>query len=159
MDIFLIIVGALLILAGIVGSVLPVMPGLPLSWAGLLLLKFTETAVDELSWTRIIWTGVVVLIITILESALPVLGTRKFGGSKRVVMGASIGLLGGFFLGPLGIVLGPFLGALIGGLIDGNPFNQSTRQAMGAFIGFFAGLVLKMVFGGVLAWFFVEALI
>ena len=158
MDIFLVVLAGLMVLVGIAGSVLPVLPGLPVSWAGLLLLKFTERAGDEISWQSIIWTGVIVVVVTILDSVLPVWGTKRRGGGKKVVIGASVGLLLGFFLGIPGLIFGPFVGALVGALMEGHRLGQSTHLAFGAFIGFVAGIVLKLVCGGVIAWIFVAAL-
>lgn len=159
MDVFLIVLGALLVLVGIAGAILPVLPGLPVSWAGLLLLKFTATAGEELSWQKVIWTGIAMLIITILDNVLPVWGAKKRGGGKKVVLGASLGLLFGLFFGLFGVLFGPFLGALIGGLWEGHSVGKSTHQAFGTFIGFMAGLVLKLICGGLIAWFYVAALI
>ncbi|NLT03602.1 MAG: DUF456 domain-containing protein [Bacteroidales bacterium] len=159
MDILIIILGALMVLVGIAGSVLPVLPGLPVSWLGLLLLKFTERAADELSWSTVLWTGLFMLVVSLLDSILPVWGTKKLGGGRRVVVGASLGLLFGFFAGLPGILLGPFVGAFLGGLTEGHSFWLSIRQAMGAFLGFFAGIFLKLVCGGVIAWCFVAALL
>jgi hypothetical protein len=159
MDTFLIILGAFLVLLGIAGSVLPVLPGLPVSWVGLLLLKFTDVAGPELSWSVVIWTGVAMLVVSLLDYLLPVMGTKKFGGSKLVVTGASIGMLIGFFGGVWGIVIGPFIGALTGALIEGNTFARSAHQAFGTFVGFFTGIVMKLICGGIIAWYFVAALI
>lgn len=159
MDILLIILGALLILVGIAGSILPVLPGLPVSWLGLLLLKFTEGAADDLSWNTVMWTGLFMLVVSLLDSILPIWGTKRLGGGRKVVVGASLGLLVGFFAGLPGILLGPFVGALLGGLTEGHSFWLSMRQAMGAFLGFFAGIFLKLVCGGVIAWCFVAALL
>lgn len=159
MDVFLIIAGSVLLLTGIVGSILPVLPGLPVSWLGLLLLKFTGTYGDNLSWKTIIWTGVATLVITLIDNFLPVLGTKKYGGGKKVIIGASLGLLFGFAIGPIGIFAGPFIGALIGGLIEGQRFNLSFKQALGTFAGFFIGIVLKLFCGGFLAWVFIKTLL
>lgn len=159
MDIFLIIVGAVFVLAGIAGSVLPVLPGLPLSWLGLLLLKFTNIAGENISWQIIVWVAVAVTAISILDNLLPVWGTKRRGGDKFVVTGASVGLVFGFLFGPLGIVIGPFVGAFLGALIEGNRIGKSFHQAMGAFIGFLTGIVLKLACGGIIVWFFIRAII
>lgn len=159
MDVLIICIGALMVLVGIAGSILPVLPGLPVSWLGLLLLKFTERAADDLTWSTILWTGLFMMVVSLLDSILPVWGTKKLGGGRKVVIGASLGLLFGFIAGLPGIILGPFVGALIGGLIEGHSFWLSMRQALGAFLGFFAGIFLKLICGGVIAWCFVAALL
>src|SRR5690554_1049092 len=158
-DIVWIVLAGLLWLVGAVGSVAPIIPGLPLCWVGLLLLKFIPSTGDNNTWTTIALLGGVTAIITILDNILPVWGTKKMGGNKRVVWGATIGLLIGFFFAPWGIVLGPFVGALIGGLVSGTRLMPATKQATGAFVGYLSGLLLKLVTAGVIAFFFVRTVI
>ena len=158
-DIIWIVLAGLLWLVGAVGSIAPVIPGLPLCWAGLLVLKFIPSTKDDITWTAVILLGVVTAMITILDNVLPVWGTKKMGGNKQVVWGATIGLLFGFFLGPWGIIFGPFAGALIGGLLSGTRFTPATKQATGAFVGYISGLVLKLITAGVIAFYFVRTII
>lgn len=158
-DIIWIVLAGLLWLVGAVGSIAPVIPGLPLCWAGLLVLKFIPSTKDDITWTAVILLGVVTAVITILDNVLPVWGTKKMGGNKQVVWGATIGLLFGFFLGPWGIIFGPFAGALIGGLLSGTRFTPATKQATGAFVGYISGLVLKLITAGVIAFYFVRTII
>lgn len=158
-DVIWIILAGLLLLAGAVGTVAPVLPGLPLSWAGLLALKFIPSVRDDISWTVIVVLGVLTVVITFLDNVLPVWGTKKMGGNKQVVWGATIGLLFGFFLGIWGIILGPFVGAFLGGLLSGTQFINAFKQATGAFVGYVAGLVLKLVTVGLILFFFVRTLV
>lgn len=158
-DILWIVLAGLLWLVGAVGSVAPILPGLPLCWAGLLALKFIPSTKDDVTWTVIALLGVVTAVITILDNVLPVWGTKKMGGNKQVVWGATIGLLFGFFLGPWGIIFGPFVGAFLGGLLSGTRFTPATKQATGAFLGYITGLVLKLITAGVIAFFFVRTII
>lgn len=158
MDVLIVIIAALLLITGIAGSVLPVLPGLPVSWLGLVLLKFTENFSDNISWEKIIWAGVLTLIVSLIDSFLPVMATRKYGGGKLVTIGASLGLVLGFMMGFVGVFIGPFIGAFVGGMLEGQKFNLSFRQALATFAGFFAGIVLKLVCGGILAIIFVTAL-
>lgn len=155
----MIILAALLLLVGAVGVIAPILPGLPLSWGGLLILKFLPSTQDEITWQTVIILGVVMLIITILDNVLPVWGTKKMGGNKKVVWGATIGLLFGFFLGPWGIIFGPFVGAFIGAIISGNSLKPATKQASGAFVGYLVGLMLKLVAVGFIVFFFVRTLV
>src|SRR5690554_2577557 len=158
-DTLLIVLAVLLLFSGAVGSVAPVIPGVPLSWGGLLLLKFIPSVQDDVSWAAIVLLGILTVVITVLDNILPVWGTKKMGGNKRVVWGATIGLLIGFFFAPWGIVLGPFVGALIGGLVSGTRLMPATKQATGAFVGYLSGLLLKLVTAGVIAFFFVRTVI
>ncbi len=152
MDIFLLIVGFLIVLTGILGSVLPVLPGPLASWAGLLLLYLTKAV--PMNWTILGITLGVAISVLAIDYLLPSLGTKKFGGSNYGVNGSMIGLIFGIFFGPFGIIVGPFLGALIGELIkDHKNFKKALKAAFGSFIGFLSSTILKfivcLVFAGV----------
>lgn len=155
MDIFLMILAALLLLVGIAGSVLPVLPGLPLSYAGLLVLHFTEKV--EFSTSFLFFWAAVVVLIQIFDYYVPIWGTKKFGGSKRGVWGSSIGLVFGLFLGPLGVIFGPFVGALIGELSANKNMNDALKAAFGAFVGFIIGTVSKLVVGVFMIYYYLTA--
>lgn len=158
-DPLVVILSAIFILVGAVGTVAPVLPGVPLCWAGLLVLKFAPSVKDDISWTTVIVLGVLTLAVSVLDNFLPVWGTKKMGGNKKVVWGATIGLIVGFFFGLPGIILGPFLGALIGGLLSGSKVKHATQHAAGAFLGYIAGLVLKWITVGLIVFFYVLALL
>ena len=110
MNTFLIILGAICLLVGILGCVLPVLPGVPLAYCGLLLLHATDKV--QFSWQFLVIWAVVTIVVQVLDSVVPIWGTKRFGGSKMGVWGSTLGLLVGLFFGPWGIVLGPFLGAV-----------------------------------------------
>src|SRR5690554_1768173 len=158
-DIFLIVIALLLLLVGAVGTLAPIIPGLPLSWGGLLILKFVPSTQDDISWTAIVILAVVAVVITLLDNILPVWGTKRLGGNKKVVWGATIGLLVGFFLGPWGIIFGPFAGAFAGGILSGTKFLHAVKHATGAFLGYITGLVLKLITVGLIIFFFVWAVL
>ena len=156
MDIVWTIIAALCILAGIVGSVAPLLPGPPLSYAGFLIVQLRGDPPFSLKF-MLIWAGIVVAV-SILEYVIPVYGTKKFGGSKYGLWGCSIGLIAGVFFGPWGIFLGPFLGAFVGELIANNQSDQALKAALGSFIGFLFSTLLKLVVCVVMAWYFVVAI-
>jgi uncharacterized protein YqgC (DUF456 family) len=152
MDIVLIIIGLLLLLTGIVGCVLPVVPGPPLSFLALLMLQFT-------SWgdfsARFLWISAgAAVFVTVLDFVVPVWGAKRFGGTRGGLWGASIGLVAGLFLGPLGIILGPFLGAFLGELVGHSDSDRAIKAAFGSFIGLLTGVVLKLIVSGVFTWYF-----
>ncbi len=155
----LITLAVILLISGVAGSVLPVLPGPPLSWLGLLVLKFIPTVSYHLSWLVIIVVGLVTLVVFILDNFLPIWSTQKIGGSKVVVWGAGLGFVAGFWFGPLGIILGPFVGALVAGIISGAHIKAALKHASGAFIGFFAGIVLKFINLGIIVYWFAKVLI
>lgn len=154
MDTILITLGAICILTGIIGSFIPVIPGPPLSWLGLLLLYNTEEVPFD-PWFIVV-TGAIALLATLLDYYLPVVGTKKYGGSKRGVWGAIIGLFVAVFfpiLGPFGILIWPFLGALLGELSQQKSQKNALRAAWGSFLGFLAGTLIKfgisLVYAGI----------
>ena len=173
MDILLIILGAICLLLGLIGCVAPVLPGVPLSYLGLLLLHFTDRV--QFSWQFLVVWGVVVVVIQILDYFIPAWGTKKFGGTKYGVWGSTIGLFVGLFMGPLGIVVGPFIGAVLGELIYFNRhpqttlseteqnknsnFNRALRAGFGSFIGLLTGTLIKVICCGVMIAYLVKELI
>lgn len=143
MDILWLIVSILLIVTGIVGCLLPFLPGPPLSYLGLLIMQLRE---DPPFSTRflLIWAGVTI-VITILDYVIPVYSTRKFGGTKWGVWGCTIGLIAGIFFPPWGLIVGPFLGALLGELMGNANSNNALNAAIGSFVGFLFGTLLKII--------------
>ncbi|TDD94581.1 DUF456 domain-containing protein [Flavobacterium cellulosilyticum] len=156
MDIFLLILGFALMLLGVVGSLLPVLPGPSLSWIGLALLYFTN-AVPANYWILGI-SFIITALISILDYVIPAKGTKKFGGSSYGIWGTNIGLLVGIFAPiPLGFIIGPFVGAFIGELIyDHKDHHRAFKAATGSFIGLLASSFMKfvvcMVFLGLFLW-------
>jgi uncharacterized protein YqgC (DUF456 family) len=144
MDIILLIVGGLLMLIGILGSFLPVLPGPLTSWFGLLILHLTDAL--PMNWTFLGITLFFAALIWILDYIIPAIGTKKFGGSKAGMIGTTIGLIVGLLSPiPFGIIIGPFIGAFIGEMINNNDSKVATKAAFGSFLGFLTSTFLKFV--------------
>jgi uncharacterized protein len=144
MDIFLVIAGLLFMFFGLLGSFLPVLPGPPLSWVGLLLLYLTS--VIPQNWTFLGITLAIAIVVFLLDYFIPIYGTKKFGGSKYGVIGTTTGLLVGIIAPiPFGIIIGPFLGALIGELIYTSNSKRALKAAFGSFLGFLTGTFMKFL--------------
>ena len=145
MDIFLLFLGFIFVLLGIIGSFLPVLPGPLTSWIGLLILHLTK--IIPMDWTFLGVTLGVALLIWGLDYIIPAWGTKKFGGSKYGIWGTVFGLIIGIlFMGPLGIIIGPFIGAFIGELIhDSTDSSKAIKAAFGSFIGFMFSTGLKFL--------------
>ncbi len=157
LDILLVTLGIILLLTGLVGCVLPVLPGPPISFAALLLLHFTRWAQFPGAF---LWTCAGIAVgVSILDNWIPIWGTKKLGGSARGVWGAALGLLVGLFFGPLGVIAGPFIGALIGELSLHSDSNKALKAAFGSFIGMLTGVVLKLIVSGLFTWYFIKELI
>ena len=143
-DLFFTILAGILLVVGFLGTFVPVLPGAPLAWGGLLLCYFSSY--NEISIFCLVITAVFAILVSILDNFAPVLMTKNFGGSKKAITGSTIGLIVGFFVGPIGIIAGPFLGALIGELINKNGnWDGVFNAALGAFIGFLLGTGLKII--------------
>ena len=154
----MVVMGGILVFLGILGGFLPVLPGPPLGFAGLLLLHFTSLA--EFSVTFLVVMGVIVLLVSILDYLVPILGTKRFGGSRLGVVGCVVGLLLGIFIfPPFGIIIGPFLGAIIGELINGDDLNKAVKSGFGSFLGYVFGTGIKLALSFVMAYFYVERLL
>jgi len=151
------ILGGILMVVGLVGCFLPIIPGPPLSYMGLIALQFKEQS--PFSTKFLIILAVVVVAVTALDYVVPAYGTKKFGGTKYGIWGCTIGLIVGLWMGPIGIILGPFLGALIGELMGGKSSDVAFKAAFGSFVGFLAGTLLKLIVCGVMGWYFVKALL
>ena len=157
MDIFLIILAGLCLLVGLLGSVLPILPGAPLSYVGILLLHFTERA--EFTTKFLVFWLVIVVLIQVLDYIIPAWGTKKFGGSKKGIWGSMIGVVVGLFFGPWGVVLGPFFGAVLGELIDGKQTAAAIRASFGSFLGFLIGTLSKIIVCAFLIYYYIDALV
>ena len=145
MDVFLSILAFLLGLAGLIGAVIPILPGPVFSFLSLLSLFFLSTAPFEEKFMGV-WL-MITLLVTTIDQLIPILGTKKMGGSKYGVNGSIIGLLVGLlFFPPIGLLLGPFIGAILGELFAGKDFDQAIKSGIGSFIGFLSGTLLKLIF-------------
>ncbi len=143
MDIVLIIIALIFVLAGLIGCVIPAIPGPPLSYIALLLIQLTSY-VSFSTQFMLIWLAVV-LVVTALDYFVPIWGTKRFGGSKYGTVGSTIGVVLGLFFMPWGIIVMPFLGAFIGELIKGQTNNKAFKSAFGSFVGFVFGTLLKII--------------
>lgn len=148
----LLIVGALLMIAGLAGCILPFLPGPPLCFLALLIQQLNNEPPFNTDFL-LLWAGITI-VVTVLDYIIPVCGTRTFGGSKYGAWGCTIGLVVGLFVGPFGIIVGPFLGAFIGEIIANNNSGAALRSAIGSFLGFLLGTLLKLVVCLCMAWYF-----
>ncbi len=145
MDLFLIILSFIFLILGIVGSFLPILPGPLTGWIGFLLVYQVSYIPSDNSF---LWTTLFIAIgVFLIDYLVPIIGTKKFGGTRSGVIGSTIGLVFGLItLGPLGIIIGSFGGAFLGELIN-NPIRKKAalKAAIGSLIGFISGFLLKLV--------------
>ena len=144
MDIFLLILGLILCLLGIIGSFSPIIPGPITSWFGLLVIHFSKLIPFDNQF--LIITFLIAALIFALDFIIPILGLKKLGGSKKGLIGSTIGLLLGLFLaGPFGLLIGSFFGAISGEYVNNNSLKKSIKPAMGTFIGMAVGTTIKFL--------------
>ena len=139
---------------GIIGCLVPVLPGPPFSFIGLILLHLSRFG--QFSNTTLIILGAIAVVITILDFIVPLWGTRKFGGSKYGTRGATVGLIIGLFLGPLGMILGPVFGAFVGEMIFKDDINYAVKAGFGSLVGFLTGIGLKLAASLIMTFYFVK---
>lgn len=133
---------------GIAGAIIPALPGPPLSFAGLLLLLLCDG--NDIDTATIIATGIAAAAITMLDYVAPVWMTKKGGGSTYGMWGAGIGMFAGLFMGPWGIIAGPFIGALIGELLAKTPTEKALRTAFISFAAFMLTTGAKIIYCAIL---------
>lgn len=153
MEVFLIIIGVIFIILGLVGCFVPVLPGPPLAYVALLLLQIGPEVPFGIKFMVIM--GVVVAGITLIDYMIPALGAKKWGGSKYGIIGALVGVvLGIFFFPPIGFIILPFLGAMVGEILNGANTNKAFKAAFGTFVGLIFGTMLKFSTSVIITYYF-----
>lgn len=153
-DYLLLISGICLMILGIIGCLVPVLPGPPFSFIGLILLHLSRFG--QFTSSTLITLGAIAVIVTILDYVVPIWGTKKFGGSKYGMRGATVGLIIGLFLGPAGIILGSLIGAFVGEMIYRDDFRYAIKAGFGSLIGFLAGIGLKLTASFIMTFYFLK---
>lgn len=143
MDIFFVIIGIILCFLGLIGSFVPLIPGPITSFSGLLLLNLSSFVPFDFYF--IIGCFTIAISVFFLDLIIPIIGLKKLGGSKKGLIGATIGLLLGFFLGPIGLISGPFIGAFSGELLNDKGIKSAIKASLGTLIGFLAGVAMKFI--------------
>ncbi len=144
LDIALYVLAALLMLGGLAGSVLPVLPGIPMVFGGVWL----AAAVDGYRHLGLWWLlviGAIGAVGVIVDFVAGTLGAKRVGASPRALWGAAIGTLVGLFFGIPGLLFGPFIGAVLGELASGTSVLRSAHVGVGTWLGLLFGTLLKLV--------------
>lgn len=153
------IVAVILAIAGIVGSIVPALPGPPAGWLGMLCVFFchgTNASGEPMTLTcLLIWLAVTV-IVTVLDYIVPAYMTKATGGHKAASRGAAIGLIAGMFFTPVGMILGSLIGAFVGEFFfaDSGVWT-SFKATIGTFLGFISGTLMKVAVCAAMAWYVV----
>lgn len=139
---------ALMVVVGIVGTVLPALPGVPLVFAGLLLAAWAD-GFANVGWVALIVLGLLTALSMVVDFWATAKGAKRVGASRLAVIGAMLGMLAGLLLGPLGIFIGAFAGALVGELLDRRSLHrddvgEAARIGAGTWLGIVLGIALKL---------------
>lgn len=156
MTIFLITLAVVCLLTGLAGCVIPVLPGPPISYLGILFLHFSEEY--DYSLTTLLVLLALVIVVTILDYVIPMLGSKYLGAGKWGSAGSFIGTIIGLFFLPWGLIVGPFLGAFIGEKISGKGWHDAFVAGTGSLVGFIVGTLIKVLLCLYMIWIFIEAL-
>ncbi len=157
MDTLIIILAVTAGIIGIAGSILPGLPGTPVSWVGLLLLYIwgngTDAAGDEMTMRTLIVWGIIVAVVSVIDYVIPMYFTKITGGSRYAERGAMVGLIAGIILTPVGMILGSFLGAFLFELYYTRQGGaQALKAAIGSFLGFMMGTGIKTIVACLIMW-------
>ncbi|MBR5678104.1 MAG: DUF456 domain-containing protein [Paludibacteraceae bacterium] len=156
MDIALLILAGIFMVIGILGCIIPGLPGVPVAYAGLWIAQATQRV--NFSWQMLLIWGIVTIVVSVLDYVVPAWGTKQFGGTKYGVWGSTIGVFIGLFFGALGVILGPLVGAILGELIGGKAFAQAIKAGWGSFVGLLFGTILKLICCGLMAIALIQAI-
>ncbi|WP_043290496.1 DUF456 domain-containing protein [Pseudoxanthomonas spadix] len=137
------VLAALMMLVGTAGVVLPVLPGLPLTFAGMLLAAWVG-GFQQVGWITLTVLGVLTALSVVVDLLSTALGAQRVGASRLAIIGSIIGTLAGLLFLPIGILVGPFAGALIGEMLHGRELGQATKVGLATWMGLMLGVVLKV---------------
>lgn len=137
------ILAAVLVVAGLAGTILPAIPGVPLVYAGIFLAAWIQDF-ELIGWTMLGFMGLLTLIAWAMDFFASAMGAKYMGATTRSFWGATIGAIVGLFFGIPGLLLGPFIGAVLGELSAGKPIWQSGRAGVGAWLGLVFATAVKL---------------
>jgi uncharacterized protein YqgC (DUF456 family) len=142
-DVVWYVVAALLVLAGLAGSVLPALPGVPLVFGGLLLAAWADDF-TRVGAVTLVLLGLLTLASFAIDFAATAMGAKRVGATRLAIVGAALGTLAGVFLGIPGLILGPFVGAVIGELLSHGEMQRATRAGVATWMGLLFGTLTKL---------------
>lgn len=153
--IIVLLIAVLLSLTGIVGAIVPALPGPPLSFASLLTVYFI--CPGTISTELLIWMLVLTIIVSVLDYVAPIWLTKVGGGSKAAIWGSTLGLIAGLFFMPIGLIVGPLAGAFFGEMTNNSSVGKATRVALMSFVSFLLTTGAKLVISALMTFYTLEA--
>lgn len=137
------VLAALLVVAGLAGTVLPALPGIPLVYAGLVLGAWADDF-QRVGWLTLALLGVLTLLSLVIDFAATALGAKRVGATRWAIVGAAVGTFAGLFLGIPGLIVGPFAGAVTGELLSHGEWRRATSAGFGTWAGLLFGTLAKI---------------
>jgi uncharacterized protein YqgC (DUF456 family) len=157
-EVVVIIIGGLLSVTGLIGCIIPALPGPPLNYVAILLIHFT--GLSEFSNRFLITYLLLNIAVVVFDYVLPVYGAKFYGASKKGIWGSIIGLvIGLFFFPPFGMILGVLVGAVVGELIAGKNESEALKAGFATFVASLIMIVVKLILSGLMTFYFVKELI
>ena len=153
--IIVLLIAVLLSLTGIVGAIVPALPGPPLSFASLLTVYFI--CPGTISTELLIWMLVLTIVVSVLDYVAPIWLTKVGGGSKAAIWGSTLGLIAGLFFMPIGLIVGPLAGAFFGEMTNNSSLGKATRVALMSFVSFLLTTGAKLVLSALMTFYTLEA--
>ncbi len=152
----ILIISLLIMLGGLAGIVLPIIPSTPLIWVGVLIYAVCD-GFESISWSLVLIFGVLAILSVVLDYFGGVIGAKKYGATRWGLIGFVIGGIVGFFTGGIvGLVFGPFFGAVLSELIFGKDLTSAFKSGVGTLVGFLGGVIVKLVIGVVIIGIFIS---
>jgi hypothetical protein len=152
-----IVIASILMLLGLIGSILPVLPGPPVSFIGLLLLALIKNFSPPLTPTFIIILAIVTILVIVMDYIIPLLGAKRYGASKWGVWGSVLGMLIGIFWSPFAMLMGAFVGAVLFEWLFGKKREEALRAGWGVVMGTLFATILRLGISGFMTFYFVRA--
>ena len=153
-----IVIGSILMLLGLAGSILPILPGPPLSFIGLFLLALLKDFSPPLPPTLVIILAVVTILVIVMDYIIPLLGAKRYGASKWGVWGSVLGMVIGIFWSPFAMLVGAFFGAVVVEWLVGKKKREALRAGWGVVMGTLFATILRLGVSGMMTYYFVLAL-
>lgn len=156
MTTLLLLLGGLLVLVGLAGTILPALPGTPLVFVGLLVAAWAE-GFEKVGWITLTILALLTIFSLVIDVMATSMGAKRVGASWKAMLGAGLGTIVGLFFGIPGLVLGPFVGAVLGEYIALRDWNQAGKVGFGTWLGLLLGTAAKIALSFAMVGIFVAA--
>jgi hypothetical protein len=158
LSIIMVVVGTLLLAVGVIGCIVPALPGPIIAYVALILISIPGAWAVVPIWA-LIALGVLAIATAVLDNVLPAMSSKKAGASKAGIWGSVVGMIAGSFFTPIGTIIGAFVGALVGEVAFNPKNREPLKAAAGVFRGTLLAIMLKLVATGIIGWYFVRGAI